>query len=72
MTEVDFVHEYTFEYSFAIESPQKRVTFVSAPSGTNTEATSTGYKIEKPISGKIPKNEVRIYYKTEDMFEPVL
>ncbi len=65
----DLVSEYTFNYNFEIKSSDK-VTFVGAPSDTVTSQTSTGYIVKNEKSSKIPKREIKIFYKTSNMFAP--
>jgi hypothetical protein len=43
---------------------------VSAPEDAEKIKTATGYKISMPTSNKIPKREVRIFYKHDNMLEP--
>lgn len=50
----------------------RKVTWVGAPTDSKTTVNFTGYKVEMPASKKIPKREIRIFYKTEDMFAPQL
>ena len=67
----DSVHEYTFEYNFEIVDKNK-ITWISAQDETTKVATPTGYVINLSSSNVIPKREIRIFYKTENMLEPQL
>jgi hypothetical protein len=46
------------------------VTFVGAPEGVKTKQTEAGLMIEMEKSKVIPKREVKLYFKTKDMFKP--
>jgi hypothetical protein len=61
--------EYSFNYEFNIRSSDK-ITFVGAPADAATSETSTGYHIKSDKTSKIPKREIKIYYKTNNMFAP--
>lgn len=63
--------DYTFEYTFNIVS-SSRVTFVSAPDGTVTSKTDKGVQVTMAASNKVPKREIKIFYKTENMLQPQL
>lgn len=67
----DILSEFTFGYQFEIRSKDK-VTFVGAPEGTKTKQTEAGLVIEMEKSMVIPKREVKLYFKTKDMFKPQL
>ena len=63
--------EYTFSYSIDVLSSQK-INFVSAPLGSKSVKTTRGYTISQEQSNKIPKREIRFFYRTENMFLPQL
>jgi hypothetical protein len=65
----ELVPEYTFSYDFEIKSSDK-ITFVGAPKESQTTITPTGYSIKMEKSAKIPKREIKIFYKTNNMFAP--
>ena len=67
----ELVPEYTFSYDFEIKSSEK-VTFVGAPADAVSLVTPTGYSIKTAKSSNIPKREIRIFYKTSNMFAPQL
>lgn len=67
----DLIPEYTFNYNFEIKSSDK-ITFVGAPTDAVTLETSSGYIVKNEKSSKIPKREIKIYYKTSNMFAPQL
>jgi hypothetical protein len=67
----DSIHEYTFEYNFTIVDKNK-ITWISAEQNATKVATPTGYIINLSASNVIPKREIRIFYKTENMLEPQL
>ena len=67
----DIQSEYSFGYQFEIKSKDK-VTFVGAPEGTVTKQTESGLTIVMEKSMTIPKREVKLYFKTKDMFKPQL
>lgn len=67
----DLVPEYTFSHAFDIKTTDK-ITFVGAPSESVSTATPTGYSIKMDKSAKIPKREIKIFYKTNNMFAPQL
>jgi len=60
---------YTFEYNFDVKST-KRVTFISAPTGSEYVQTEGGFKVSQPATDKPPKRDLRLFYKTEDMMYP--
>ena len=67
----ELVPEYTFSYDFEIRSSEK-VTFIGAPAEATSSATPTGFIIKTEKSFKIPKREIRIFFKTNNMFAPQL
>ena len=67
----ELVPEYTFSYDFEIKSSEK-VTFIGAPAEAKSLVTPTGYSIKSEKSSKIPKREIRIFFKTNNMFAPQL
>ena len=67
----DLVPEYTFNYEFEIRSTEK-ITFVGAPAEAVTSLTPTGYSVKMEKSSKIPKREIKIFYKSNNMFAPQL
>jgi hypothetical protein len=67
----ELVPEYTFNYDFEIKSSDK-ITFVGAPTDAVTSETPSGYSIKLEKSSKIPKREIKIFYKTKNMFAPQL
>ena len=67
----ELLPEYTFSYDFEIKSSEK-VTFIGAPAEAKSLVTPTGYNIKSEKSSKIPKREIRIFFKTNNMFAPQL
>jgi hypothetical protein len=67
----ELVPEYTFSYDFEIKSADK-ITFLGKPSEADSQETSTGYFIKMEKSTMIPKREIKIFYKTSNMFAPQL
>ena len=67
----ELVPEYTFSYDFEIKSSEK-VTFIGAPAEAKSLVTPTGYSIKSEKCSKIPKREIRIFFKTNNMFAPQL
>jgi hypothetical protein len=67
----ELVPEYTFDYNFEIKSTEK-ITFLGAPTDAVTLDTPTGYSVKMEKSSKIPKREIRIFYKTSNMSTPQL
>ena len=67
----DLVPEYTFNYEFEIRSTEK-ITFVGAPAEAVTSVTPTGYSVKMEKSSTIPKREIKIFYKSNNMFAPQL
>jgi len=67
----ELVPEYTFSYDFEIKS-KKKVIFIGAPAEAKSLVTPTGYSIKSEKSSKIPKREIRIFFKTNNMFAPQL
>jgi hypothetical protein len=65
------IPEYTFSYDFEIKSSEK-VTFIGAPKEAKSLVTQTGFSIKTEKSSKIPKREIRIFFKTNNMFAPQL
>ena len=65
------IAEYSFSYSMEIKSSDK-ITFVSAPEDAVRTNLPGGFRIEKEKSFKVPKREIKIYYKTNDMLYPKL
>ena len=55
--------EYSFSYTVDIKSSDK-ITFVSAPEDTSKTNVPGGFRIEKEKSYKVPKREIKIFYKT--------
>ncbi len=45
---------------------------MGAPEGTVTKKTDSGLTIEMEKSMTIPKREVKLHFKTKDMFKPQL
>ena len=45
---------------------------MGAPEGTVTKQTESGLTIVMEKSMTIPKREVKLYFKTKDMFKPQL
>jgi len=68
---VDLISEYTFHYNFEIKSKDK-FTFIGAPDEAVKTETASGYTIELKKSKNVPKREIKIYYKTDNMFKPQL
>lgn len=67
----DLVPEYTFEYSFQLKSIQK-ITYISAPDECVKEACTDGWRVTMPSINKVPKREIKIFYKAENMLLPQL
>ena len=67
----ELVPEYSFNYNFEIRSSDK-ITFVGAPADAVTSETPTGFNIKMEKTSKIPKREIKIFYKTTNMFAPQL
>jgi hypothetical protein len=67
----DIIAEYSFSYQFEIKSSDK-ITFISAPEGTKTKQTASGIVVEMEKSKLMPKREVKLHFKTKDMFKPQL
>ena len=67
----DLIPEYTFHYNFEIKSKEK-ITFLGAPDETVKAETPSGATIEMKKSTNVPKREIKIYFKTDNMFKPQL
>lgn len=69
---MNLVSDYTLEYRFIIVggSNGSPISFLSAPEGSITTPLPTGLKVEMGATNIIPKKDVKIFYKTENMFEP--
>ena len=67
--DISLVPKYSFQYGFDVIS-SKKITFISSPEGTKTVATAKGYRIEMPLCDKIPRRELKFFYRTEDMLFP--
>jgi hypothetical protein len=67
----DVVPEYSFSYSFEIKSKDK-ITFIGAPADAIKIPTQDGHRIQMETSYKIPKREIKIHYKTDNMLKPSL
>ena len=67
----DLIPEYTFHYNFEIKSNDK-ITFLGAPEETVKAETPSGATIEMKKSTNVPKREIKIYFKTDNMFKPQL
>jgi hypothetical protein len=67
----ELVPEYTFSYGFEIKSSEK-ITFVGAPAEAVTTVIPSGYSIKMEKSVKIPKREIKIFYKSSNMLVPSL
>jgi len=65
----DIGTDYTFEYSFELKSKEK-ISMVSAPEDSTKTKTASGYTISVPSTNKIPKRELRIFFKNDHMLEP--
>ena len=67
----ELIPEYTFSYDIEIKS-KDRITFLSAPDEAQKHQTQLGMKITTEKDINIPSREIKIYFKTENMFEPQL
>ena len=67
----ELVPDYTFSYNLEIKSKED-ITFVGAPEEATSVKTPDGFSISTEKSSKIPIREIKIYYKTNDMFKPQL
>lgn len=67
----DINPDYSFEYKFHLTSKNK-ITMVSGPDGAVAARPDGSYTISRDVSNVIPKREIRIFYKTENMLEPQL
>ena len=68
------VQLYTFEYAFQIKSNSQKITFVSAPEGsltTKSDDFNICVKSAAP-SDKVPRRELRFFYKVAFMLYPQL
>jgi hypothetical protein len=69
----DAVPVYTYQYDVEIVSKGPfPISYVGAPEGNKTEKTANGYRITREPSSKIPRRELKFYYKIEDMMFPQL
>lgn len=48
------------------------MTYISTPQGCKSEAKDYGYSISMEATNIIPKREIRIFYKTDNMLHPQL
>ena len=63
--------EYTFEYDIELRAKQK-ISMISAPEDSEKTATDKGYRVTLAPTKRIPKRELRIFYKHDNMMEPQL
>ena len=67
----ELIPEYTFSYDIEIKS-KDRITFLGAPDEALKHKTKLGMKIVTQKDNNIPSREIKIYFKTVNMFEPQL
>lgn len=71
LQEVNLDLEYTFSYNIEVLSQQK-ITYLSTPTGSKTEKAPRGFTVSYPQSAKVPKREIKVFYRVDNMLKPQL
>lgn len=72
---VEKTRPYSFAYNVVVNAAAgQKITYLSVPEGAVTTEIEPGcvIKVEMPASFQPPTRDLRIFYKTSDMFKPSL